>query len=121
MAGYTQGELINNARITMFYPEGPERYLSFDATAGTIGLSQRHGQPFGPSMFTPELRVALVNYGVVLGDESGSIRADLHLDLTGLSDSESFMLAQSNPEVVNRVMVEVQGLVDQINARRPKE
>jgi hypothetical protein len=31
------------------------------------------------------------------------------------------MLAQSNPEVVDRVMAEVQGLVDQINARRPKE
>lgn len=121
VARYTQGELINNACITMFYPQGPERYLSFDAEAGTIGLSQRHGQPYGPSMFTPELRVALVNYGLVLGDESGSIRADLHLDLTGLSDSESFMLAQSNPEAVNRVMVEIQGLVDQINARRPIE
>ena len=118
---YGQGELIDNARVTMFYPNGAQRHLHFDAVAGTTSLSQRYGQPYGPSMFSPELRVAMVNYGLVLGDESGAIRADVHLDLSGLSDSESVMLTQSNPDVVNRVMVELQVLVDQINAKRPIE
>ena len=118
---YSQGELIDNARVTMFYPNGAPRHLHFDAVAGTTSLSQRYGQPYGPSMFSSGLRVAMVNYGLVLGDESGAIRADVHLDLSGLSDSESVMLTQSNPDVVNRVMVELQVLVDQINAKRPIE
>ena len=56
-----------------------------------------------------------------LGHIGGAVHPDVHLDLSGLSDSESVMLTQSNPDVVNRVMVELQVLVDQINAKRPIE
>ena len=117
---YTQGAIINNAEITMFYPDGSERLLKFDSVQGTIGLAQRFSQPYGPSMFSPELRVALVNYGLELSDGPGSVQASVQLDLSGVSDSESITLIQSSPEVVNEVMLEIQELIDQIENKRSK-
>lgn len=119
VAPYADGNQITNARLTMFYPNGAERYLSFDGAQGTISLTQRYGQPYGPSIFSPDLRIALVNYGVVLSDPADSIRADIHLDLSGLSDTESLTLVQTNPVLVNQVLTEVQGIVDQVNDKRP--
>ena len=117
---YAQSAIINNAEITMFYPDGPERLLKFDAVEGTVSLAQRYGQPYGPSLFSPELRVSLVNYGLQMTDGIGSVRANVQLDLSGLSDSESIALIQSNPTVVNKVMLELQELIDQIERKRVK-
>jgi hypothetical protein len=64
------------------------------------------------------LRVALVNHGMALSDETGNINVELHLDLTGLSNSESMVFQRFNPEVVEYVLSEIQGLVGQIEAKR---
>jgi hypothetical protein len=116
--GYTRGQNLENAELTLFYPEGPERTLFFNRRQGTITLVQQYQQPYGPSIFSPELRVALVNHGMKLSDETGNINVELQLDLTGLSDSEGMVFQRFNPEVVEYVLSEIQGLVDQIEAKR---
>jgi len=77
-------------------------------------------QPYGPSMFSPELRVALVNQRMVLKDETGAISAELQLDLTGLSDSEVMVFKKSAPGTVDEVLSELQDLVRQIEGGRAK-
>ena len=121
VAPYADGNPVDNARIIMFYPDGAERHLSLDRVEGTIGLTQRYGQPYGPSIFSPDLRIAMVNYGVVLTDHSNSIRADIHLDLSGLSDTESITLVQRNPVLVDQVLMEIQNIVNQVNDKRPAQ
>ena len=116
--GYTQGHDLENAELTLFYPEGPERVLNFNRGRGTITLTQQYQQPHGPSIFSPELRVALVNHGMALSDDTGNINLELQLDLTGLSDSEVMVFQRSAPEVVEAALSEIQGLVNQIEAKR---
>lgn len=116
--GYTQGHDLENAELTLFYPEGPERVLNFNRGQGTITLTQQYQQPHGPSIFSPDLRVALVNQGMTLHDDTGDINMELQLDLTGLSDSEVMVFQRSAPEVVKAALSEIQGLVNQIEAKR---
>lgn len=116
--GCTQGHDLENAELTLFYPEGPERVLNFNRGWGTITLTQQYQQPHGPSIFSPELRVALVNHGMALRDDTGNINVELQLDLTGLSDSEVMVFQRSAPEVVEAALSEIQGLVNQIEAKR---
>jgi hypothetical protein len=71
-------------------------------------------------MFSPELRVALVNQRMELKDETGTISAELQLDLTGLSDSEVIVFQRSAPGTVEDVLSELQALVGQIEGRRVK-
>lgn len=118
--GYTQGTNLESAEVTLFYPEGPERVVVFDRNQGTITLTQQMRQPYGPSMFSPELRVALVNQRMELKDETGTISAELQLDLTGLSDSEVIVFQRSAPGTVEDVLSELQALVGQIEGRRVK-
>jgi hypothetical protein len=92
--------------------------LNFNRSEGTITLTQQYRQPYGPSIFSPELRVALVNHGMLLSDDTGNINVELQLDLTGLSDSEGMVFQRVAPEVVDDVLSEIQGLVDQIEAKR---
>jgi hypothetical protein len=116
--GYAQGQELENAELTLFYPEGPQRVLTFNRGQGTITLAQQYRQPYGPSIFSPELRVALVNHGIELRDDTGNIKAELQLDLTGLSDSEGMVFQQVAPEVVEDALSEIQGLVNQIEDKR---
>jgi hypothetical protein len=118
--GYSQGNDLENAEVTLFYPEGPERVVAFDRNQGTITLTQQMRQPYGPSMFSPELRVALVNQRMELKDETGTISAELQLDLTGLSDSEVMVFKKSAPGTVDEVLSELQDLVRQIEGGRAK-
>lgn len=118
--GYTQRGKLNSAEVTLFYPEGTERLIIFDGQQGIITLAQQYPQPFGPSMFSPELRVAMVNQKMVLTDESGNINAQLQLDLSGLSDSEHMVFKRSAPELVDAALTEIQELVKQIEDKRPQ-
>lgn len=118
--GYTQRGHVDNAEVTLYYPEGPERRILFDGANGTVTLTQQYAQPYGPSMFSPELRVAMVNQRMVLTDESGSIRAQLQLDLSGLSDSEQIIFERSAPDLVDDALAEIQDLVYQIEDKRIK-
>ena len=115
---YTQGQDLTNAELTVFYPEGPERTIGFDGAEGTIILTQQYRQPYGPSLFSAELRVALVNQRMELQDQSGDITTELQLDLSGLSDSELIVFKSADPKVVERVLDEIQELVGQIEDRR---
>lgn len=118
--GYTQRGSLNQAEVTYVYPDGTERLIVFDREAGVITLAQQYQQPQGPSMFSPELRVAMVNQKMVLTDESESISVQLQLDLTGLSDSEYLVFKRSAPEIVEAALAEIQDIVKQIEDGRPQ-
>jgi len=117
---YTQGSQLQKAELTLFYTGGPERVLNFDREEGTISLTQQYQQPNGPSLFSPELRVALVKPNMVLLDATGSISTKLQLDLTGLTDSEEMVFQLSSPEGVQDVLFEIQALVNQIESKRTR-
>ena len=117
--GYSQGGDLDSAEVTLFYPQGePERVLVFDRDQGTMTLTQQMRQPYGPSLFSPELRVSLVNQRMLLADQTGAIEAQLQLDLTGLSDSEVIVFQRTAPGTVAEVLVELQDLAQQIEANR---
>ena len=115
---YKQGDALDNAQVILHYPGSPERVLKFDAIEGNVTLSQKYPTPFGPSVFPPDLRVALVYYGVQLRDEAGNIAAELDLDFSGLSDGEGLKFIQHAPTAVNSVLREIGSLVTQIEKQR---
>jgi len=115
---YVQHGDLSKAEVTLFYPEGPDRQITFDGGLGVITLAQRYEQPYGPSMFSPGLRVAMVNQKMVLTDDTGTISAQLQLDLSGLSDSEHIAFERSDPELVLAALSEIQELVEQIENKR---
>ena len=116
--GYTQRGALNIAEVTLFYPEGTDRQIIYDGQQGIITLSQQYPQPYGPSMFSPELRVAMVNQKMVLTDDSGNISTQLQLDLSGFSESEHMVFTSSDPDLVNAALSEIQDIVGQIEDRR---
>jgi hypothetical protein len=118
--GYTQGTDLEIAEVTLYYPQGPERVIVFDGNQGTITLTQQIRQPYGPSLFSPKLRVALVNQRMLLKDETGAISTELQLDLSGLSDSEVLVFQRTAPEIVDDVLSELQDLVRQVEGKRIK-
>lgn len=117
---YTEGEEISNAQLGIFYDEGPARTVQFNRAEGTITMTQNYAQPFGPSLFSPDLRVALVNQRMSMQDSSANIATELQLDLTGLSDSELILFKHTTPDVVKRTLSEIQGLLKQIEENRAK-
>ena len=117
---YTEGEEISNAQLGIFYDEGPARTVQFNRGEGTITMTQNYAQPFGPSLFSPDLRVALVNQRMSMQDSSSNITTELQLDLTGLSDSELILFKHKTPDVVNRTLSEIQALLKQIEDNRAK-
>jgi hypothetical protein len=117
---YTEGKDIQNAKLSIFYDEGPARTVQFNRDEGTITMTQQYSQPFGPSLFSPDLRVALVNQRMQLSDGSGDISAELQLDLTGLSDSELILFRHRTPDVVDRALIEIQELLNQVETKRAK-
>lgn len=119
---YSQGSMLDNAEITLSYPNAPDRLLSFDGSTGMMSLVQQQDlQPYSPSLLTLELRVALVEQDIRLRDETGDTQAVLQLDLTGLSNSEGIKYQRLAPDVVEDVLLEIQLLVDQIESKRIKK
>lgn len=117
---YTEGKEITNAQLGIFYGEGPARTVQFNRDEGLITMTQQYSQPYGPSLFSPDLRVALVNQRMALEDGSGDITAELQLDLSGLSDSELILFKHKTPDVVKRSLTEIHDLLNQIEAARVK-
>ena len=115
---YVKGEPVNNARILFFYKEGSPRVTYFDGKDGTMTVTQELPQPYGPSMFSSDLRVALVSYGLELKDSTGATNAMFNLDPTGLSSGEVIILKQPAPRVVGDMLAEVQALAGQIELMR---
>jgi len=115
---YTKGAELSNAKVSVNYPDGSTRTLFFNREEGSIKLNQQYMLPVGPSMLSSDLRRALVYYGMELEDESGDIQVELHLDLSGLSQSEGLEFTRVVPDTVNDVLKELQSLVEQIEDNR---
>ena len=115
---YTRGADLENAEITLYFPDGSSRVLFLDGDAGTVALDQQYNLPVGPSMFSSGLRRALVYYGMDLQDETGNIQVTLHLDLSGLSLSEGLEFTRLVPGTVDDALLELQVLVEQIEDQR---
>ena len=118
VANYAQGEELRNADMTLYYSDGSERIISLDKTDGTIRLVQHYNLPFGPSVFSSPLRRALVFYGMELQDQAGDTMVELHLDVSGLSDSEEMVFEKQAPVEVDNALREIRQLVDQIEEQR---
>ena len=70
--------------------------------------------PYGPSIFSTDLRRSLVYYGMQLHDSSGDTSVELHLDISGLSASEGMVFTRSARKEVDNVLDEIRLLVDRI-------
>ena len=81
-------------------------------------LAQQHQLPYEPSLFSPEVRVGLVQHGLNLQDESGSVKVEFDLDPSGLSEGQGIVLLKPAASAVADVIVEIQEIVDQIEEKR---
>ena len=115
---YTRGFALQTAEVTLYYPDKSRRILFFDGDDGSITLSQQYRLPIGPSMFSSGLRRALVYYGMQLQNDAGDVEVELHLDLSGLSQSEGLEFKRLVPGTVDDVLLELQFLVEQIEEKR---
>ncbi len=111
---YTRGSELQKGMVTLYYEDGSERVLAFDGVEGTMTLTQHYKVPFGPSMFSPDLRRSLVYYGLKLQDEAAGLTMELHLDISGLSASEKMVFKQSAPKEVATALAEIKVMADQI-------
>lgn len=111
---YTQGNPLQSAEVALYYPEGSQRVLTFDRAEGTIKVTQDYRLPYGPSIFSTDLRRSLVYYGMQLQDSSGDTSVELHLDISGLSASEGMVFTRSARKEVENVLDEIRLLVDRI-------
>ena len=115
---YTQGEPLDNAELTLYYDDGAKRTLYFDGQEGTMSVNQHFEQPSGPSMFSADLRVAMVSYGLQLNDETGQVNLLMNLDPTGLSLGEMMILKQPAERIVADMLREIGELVEQVEDQR---
>ncbi len=111
---YTRGSELQKGMVTLYYEDESERVLAFDGVEGTMTLTQHYKVPFGPSMFSPDLRRSLVYYGLKLQDEAAGLTMELHLDISGLSESEKMVFKQSAPREVTTALAEIKVMADQI-------
>lgn len=115
---YTRGTELEKGMVTLYYEDGSERVLAFDGVEGTMTLTQHYKVPFGPSMFSPDLRRSLVYYGLKLENEADGLTMDLHLDISGLSESEKMVFKQLAPNEVATALAEIKLMADQIEDYR---
>ncbi len=115
---YTKDEPLDNAELTLYYSDGSKRMMVFDREEGTMSLTQHYLQPSGPSMFSADVRVAMVFYGLELTDDTGKINALLNLDLTGLSLGEVLIMQQPSERIVTDMLREIGTLVEQVEEQR---
>ncbi|MFP6636032.1 MAG: hypothetical protein VCB79_08935 [Dehalococcoidia bacterium] len=117
---YSKGNDLESGMVTLYYEDGSERVLAFDGAEGTMNLTQHYKVPFGPSMFSPDLRRSLVYYGLELQSEAGDQTMELHLDISGLSQSEKMVFKQSSPDEVSAALAEIQVMANQIEDQRSR-
>lgn len=118
---YTRAQLIDNAEVTVYYPNSLERTINFDKADGTIVSRQFYdSDALEPALFTSPIRISLSQQSLALADSLGRLSAEMSIDLTGLSNEESITISQQNPAVVERVLDELQTIVDSIESRRPR-
>jgi hypothetical protein len=117
---YSKGSDLERGMVTLYYEDGSERVLAFDGVEGTMTLTQHYKVPFGPSMFSADLRRSLVYYGLELQNEARDQTMELHLDISGLSQSEKMVFKQSSPDEVSAALAEIQVMANQIEDKRSR-
>lgn len=116
---YTRAQIIDNAEVTVYYPNSLERTITFDQASGTVISKQFYdSDALEPALFTSPIRISLSQQNLELA--GGQLSAEMDIDLTGLSNQESITISQENPAVVQNVMNELQEIIDQIESRRPR-
>ena len=118
---YSQSELIDNAELTVYYPDAPATVIMFDKEEGTIQSSQFYTtQPHGPGLFSSQMRIALIKQNLPLASGDGNIGADMQLDPTGVADLSGYRVTIKDPVTTETGLTEVQAIIDQLESRRPR-
>jgi hypothetical protein len=116
---YTQGQRLTNAEVTLYHLDGPERVILFDGPAGNVTETQELSfRTLVPSVFSPAVRSSLVYYQAALEDATGDTRAELDRDLTGVLARDRVVFQRSDPSTVDRALMEIELLANQIEDRR---
>ena len=118
---YSQSELIDNAELTVYYPDAPATVIRFDKEEGTVESSQFYTtQPHGPGLFSSQMRIALIKQNLPLASGDGNIGADMQLDPTGVADLSGYRITIKDPVTTETGLTEVQEIIDQLESRRPR-
>ena len=118
---YSQSELIDNAQLTVYYPEAPATVILFNKEAGTVESSQFYTtQPHGPGMLSSQMRIALIKQNLPLVNSDGNIAAAMQLDPTGVADLSGYRVTIQDPATTQSGLDEVQAIIDQLESRRPR-
>lgn len=118
---YSQSELIDNAQLTVYYPDAPPTIIRFDGESETIESSQFYTtQPHLPGMFSPQMRIALIKQNLPLVNSDGNIGANMQLDPTGVSHLSGYRVTQKDPVTTQTALEEIQAVIDQLESRRPR-
>lgn len=118
---YSQSVLIDNAELTVYYPDAPATVIRFDKEEGTVESSQFYTtQPHGPGLFSSQMRIALIKQNLPLANADGNIGADMHLDPTGVADLSGYRVTIKDPVTTETGLTEVQEIIDQLESRRPR-
>ena len=118
---YSQSELIDNAQLTVYYPDAPPTIIRFDGESETIESIQFYTtQPHLPGIFSPQMRIALIKQNLPLVNEDGSIGANMQLDPTGVSHLSGYRVTQKDPATTQTALQEIQAIIDQLESRRPR-
>jgi len=113
--GYTQGQPLDMAEVTLYSPDSTERVLRLDREEGKITDTQNyHFRSYQPSIFPPQLRSGLVYVEVPLQDDSGDTRVVMDRDLSGLLGSENLIFERFEPRMVEETLSIIETLTKQI-------
>ena len=118
---YSQSELIDNAQLTVYYPDAPPTVIRFDRESESIESSQFYTtQPHLPGVFSPQMRIALIKQNLPLSSSDGNIGANMQLDPTGVSHLSGYRVTQKDPATTHTALDEIQAIIDQLESRRPR-
>ena len=119
---YQQGGSIDNAQMSVYYPDAPATVLRFDGEAGTVESSQFYTtQPHGPGLLSSQLRISLIKQNLPLSNSDGNIVTDLQLDPTGVANLSGYRVTQNDPATTETALAEIQEIIDQLESRRPRQ
>jgi hypothetical protein len=118
---YSQSELIDNAELTVYYPDAPATVIRLNRAEETVESSQFYTtQPHGPGLFSSQMRIALIKQNLPLASDDGSIGADVQLDPTGVADLSGYRVTVKDPATTETGLAEIQEIIDQLESRRPR-
>ncbi len=118
---YSQSQLIDNAQVTIYYPNAPETLVYFDRPSGSWQSSQFYSTiPHGPGMFSPQMRIALVKQNLPLVNEDSNIIATMQLDPIAVASTSGYQVTVNDQVTTDAALAEIQAIIDQLESRRPR-